>query len=91
MFRVGEFYETFNEDAITAARVLGITLKETASPEIKGCAGFPFHALDSYLRKLVKAGYRVAVCDQLKDPKKTDKNVRRGVTHFFGKERAKDI
>jgi len=71
LFRVGDFYETFGEDAIVASKVLGITLTKrnngaAASSEL---AGFPHHSLDTYLHKLVKAGHRVAVCDQLEDPK----------------------
>lgn len=84
LFRVGDFYETFGEDAITAARVLGITLTKrsngaAASIEL---AGFPHHALDTYLHKLVKAGYRVAICDQLEDPKEAKGIVKRGVTEL---------
>lgn len=82
LFRVGDFYETFGEDAVIASRVLGITLTRrnnggAASSEL---AGFPHHALDTYLHKLVKAGYRVAVCDQLEDPKTAKGIVKRGVT-----------
>ncbi len=84
LFRVGDFYETFGEDAILASKVLGITLTKrnngaAASSEL---AGFPYHALDSYLHKLVKAGYRVAVCDQLEDPKSVKGIVKRGVTEM---------
>jgi DNA mismatch repair protein MutS len=84
LFRVGDFYETFGEDAIIAARVLGITLTKrnngaAASSEL---AGFPHHALDTYLHKLVKAGYRVAICDQLEDPKNVKGIVKRGVTEM---------
>ena len=84
LFRVGDFYETFGEDAITASRILGITLTKrnngaAASSEL---AGFPYHALDSYLHKLVKAGHRVAVCDQLEDPKTVKGIVKRGVTEM---------
>jgi DNA mismatch repair protein MutS len=84
LFRVGDFYETFGQDAITASRVLGITLTKrnngaAASSEL---AGFPHHSLDSYLHKLVKAGYRVAVCDQLEDPKQAKGIVKRGVTEM---------
>src|SRR5690349_24799769 len=71
LFRVGDFYETFGSDAITASGVLGITLTKRANgaaSEVE-LAGFPHHALDTYLPKLVKAGHRVAVCDQLEDPK----------------------
>src|SRR5215831_10657951 len=84
LFRVGDFYETFGGDAIIAAQVLGITLTKrnngaAASSEL---AGFPHHALDTYLHKLVKAGYRVAVCDQLEDPKMAKGIVKRGVTEM---------
>jgi len=84
LFRVGDFYETFGEDAIIASRVLGITLTKrnngaAASSEL---AGFPHHALDTYLHKLVKAGYRVAICDQLEDPKQVKGIVKRGVTEL---------
>jgi len=84
LFRVGDFYETFGEDAITASKVLGITLTKrnngaAASSEL---AGFPYHSLDSYLHKLVKAGHRVAVCDQLEDPRSVKGIVKRGVTEL---------
>ena len=84
LFRVGDFYETFEGDAIIAAQVLGITLARrnngaNASGEL---AGFPHHALDTYLHKLVKAGYRVAICDQLEDPKLAKGIVKRGVTEL---------
>ena len=84
LFRVGDFYETFGTDAITASQVLGITLTKrnngaAASNEL---AGFPHHALDTYLHKLVKAGYRVAICDQLEDPKLAKGIVKRGVTEM---------
>lgn len=84
LFRVGDFYETFGEDAIIASKVLGITLTKrnngaAASSEL---AGFPHHALDTYLHKLVKAGYRVAICDQLEDPKTVKGIVKRGVTEM---------
>jgi DNA mismatch repair protein MutS len=84
LFRVGDFYETFGEDAILASKVLGITLTKrnngaAASSEL---AGFPYHALDNYLHKLVKAGHRVAVCDQLEDPKTVKGIVKRGVTEM---------
>ena len=71
LFRVGDFYETFGEDAIVASKVLGITLtkRNNGSASENELAGFPHHALDTYLHKLVKAGHRVAVCDQLEDPK----------------------
>jgi DNA mismatch repair protein MutS len=84
LFRVGDFYETFGSDAVIASQVLGITLTKrnngaAASSEL---AGFPYHALDTYLHKLVKAGYRVAICDQLEDPKLAKGIVKRGVTEL---------
>ncbi len=84
LFRVGDFYETFGEDAIVASRVLGIVLTKRAngSAAYIELAGFPHHSIDSYLPKLVKAGYRVAICDQLEDPKLTKKIVKRGVTEL---------
>ncbi len=84
LFRVGDFYETFGEDAIVAARVLGITLtkRNNGSASASELAGFPHHALDTYLHKLVKAGYRVAICDQLEDPKLAKGIVKRGVTEM---------
>ncbi|HVZ96041.1 MAG TPA: hypothetical protein VG847_04145, partial [Chitinophagaceae bacterium] len=85
LFRVGDFYETFGQDAITAARVLGITLtkRNNASATSMELAGFPHHALDAYLHKLVKSGYRVAICDQLEDPKAAKGIVKRGVTELI--------
>jgi DNA mismatch repair protein MutS len=84
LFRVGDFYETFGEDAIIASRVLGITLTKRNNGAVASSdlAGFPHHALDTYLHKLVKAGYRVAVCDQLEDPKTVKGIVKRGVTEL---------
>lgn len=84
LFRVGDFYETFGEDAIIASQVLGITLtkRNSASPTALELAGFPHHSLDTYLHKLVKAGYRVAICDQLEDPKQAKGIVKRGVTEL---------
>jgi DNA mismatch repair protein MutS len=84
LFRVGDFYETFNEDAVIAARVLGIVLTKRAngSASYVDLAGFPHHSLDTYLHKLVKVGYRVAVCDQLEDPKTVKGIVKRGVTEM---------
>ena len=84
LFRVGDFYETFGQDAVLTSQVLGITLTKrnganSASAEL---AGFPYHALDTYLHKLVKAGYRVAICDQLEDPKLAKGIVKRGVTEL---------
>ena len=84
LFRVGDFYETFGEDAITASKILGITLTKRhngAASEIE-LAGFPHHALDAYLPKLVRAGQRVAICDQIEDPRFTKKLVKRGVTEL---------
>ena len=81
LFRVGDFYETFSTDAITASNVLGIVLtaRNNGSSKVE-LAGFPYHSLDTYLPKLVQAGYRVAVCDQLEKPSKLKKLVKRGVT-----------
>lgn len=85
LFRVGDFYETFGQDAITASQVLGITLtkRNNASAASTELAGFPHHALDTYLHKLVKSGYRVAICDQLEDPKMVKGIVKRGVTELI--------
>src|SRR4051812_11930824 len=84
LFRVGDFYETFGQDAITASRVLGITLtkRNNGGAADNELAGFPYHALDTYLHKLVRAGYRVAICDQLEDPKSAKGIVKRGVTEL---------
>ena len=84
LFRVGDFYETFGQDAITTSAVLGITLtkRNNGNPAAAELAGFPYHALDTYLHKLVKAGYRVAICDQLEDPKMAKGIVKRGVTEL---------
>ena len=84
LFRVGDFYETFGEDAIKASSILGIVLTRRAngSAAYIELAGFPHHSLDTYLPKLVKAGYRVAICDQLEDPKLTKTIVKRGVTEL---------
>ncbi len=84
LFRVGDFYETFGQDAIIAAKVLGITLtkRNNGNPDASELAGFPHHAMETYLHKLVKAGYRVAVCDQLEDPKLAKGIVKRGVTEL---------
>lgn len=84
LFRVGDFYETFGEDAVTTSKVLGIVLTKRgagSSSEIE-LAGFPHHSLESYLPKLVRAGHRVAICDQLEDPKMTKTIVKRGVTEL---------
>ena len=85
LFRVGDFYETFHEDAIIASKVLGIILTKRgagSNSETK-LAGFPYHSLDTYLHKLVKAGHRVAICEQLENPKLTKKIVKRGVTDLI--------
>jgi DNA mismatch repair protein MutS len=84
LFRVGDFYETFGEDAIIASQVLGITLtkRNNGAASSSELAGFPHHALDTYLHKLVRAGYRVAICDQLEDPKAAKGIVKRGVTEM---------
>ena len=84
LFRCGDFYETYSEDAVTAAAILGITLTKRANGQAKHVemAGFPFHALDTYLPKLIRAGKRVAICDQLEDPKLTKKLVKRGITEL---------
>src|ERR1035437_7212759 len=84
LFRVGDFYETCGEDAIKAANILGIVLTKRANGTgtFIELAGFPYHSLDSYLPKLVRAGQRVAICDQLEDPKLTKKIVKRGVTEL---------
>ena len=84
LFRVGDFYETFGEDAIKASQILGIVLTKRANGSASHIelAGFPHHSLDTYLPKLVRAGQRVAICDQLEDPKLTKKIVRRGVTEL---------
>ena len=86
LFRCGDFYETYAEDAVVAAQILGITLtrrnngkENMPSTEM---AGFPYHALDTYLPKLVRAGKRVAICDQLEDPKLTKTLVKRGITEL---------
>ncbi|MBS7376086.1 MAG: DNA mismatch repair protein MutS, partial [Muribaculaceae bacterium] len=84
LFRVGDFYETFSEDAIQASEILGITLTRRANGVAQSVelAGFPHHALDTYLPKLVRAGKRVAICEQLEDPKLTKKLVKRGITEL---------
>ncbi|MDE7396524.1 MAG: DNA mismatch repair protein MutS, partial [Muribaculum sp.] len=84
LFRVGDFYETFSDDAIQASEILGITLTRRANGVAQHVelAGFPHHALDSYLPKLVRAGKRVAICEQLEDPKLTKKLVKRGITEL---------
>ena len=84
LFRVGDFYETFSDDAIAASEILGITLTRRANGKSQSVelAGFPHHALDTYLPKLVRAGRRVAICEQLEDPKLTKKLVKRGITEM---------
>jgi DNA mismatch repair protein MutS len=84
LFRVGDFYETFGDDAVRAAKVLGIVLtkRRNGAAAYIDLAGFPHHSLDVYLPKLVRAGFRVAICDQLEDPKLTKKIVKRGVTEL---------
>lgn len=84
LFRVGDFYETFGEDAVRASKVLGITLTKRANGSASHIelAGFPHHSIDSYLPKLVRAGYRVAICDQLEDPKLVKGIVKRGITEL---------
>ena len=84
LFRCGDFYETYCDDAVTASRILGITLTKRNNGYNKGdeMAGFPHHALDTYLPKLIRAGKRVAICDQLEDPKLTKKLVKRGITEL---------
>ena len=83
LFRVGDFYETFGEDAVEAAKVLGIVLthRNNGGSDVE-LAGFPHHSLDTYLPKLVRTGKRVAVCDQLEDPKQAKGIVKRGVTEL---------
>ena len=85
LFRVGDFYETFGEDAVIASKVLGITLtkRNNGAASSSELAGFPHHSLDTYLHKLVKAGHRVAICDQLEDPKTVKGIVKRGVTDML--------
>lgn len=84
LFRCGDFYETYSDDAVIASEILGITLTKRANGQGKTIemAGFPHHALDTYLPKLIRAGKRVAICDQLEDPKTTKKLVKRGITEL---------
>ena len=84
LFRCGDFYETYGDDALIASKVLGIVLRKrsNAAPDAIPMAGFPYHSLDVYLPRLVRSGYKVAVCDQLEDPKLTKKIVKRGVTEL---------
>ncbi len=85
LFRVGDFYETFEKDAIKSSEILGITLTKRANGAASyvELAGFPYHALESYLPKLIRAGQRVAICEQLEDPQKTKKLVKRGITELI--------
>ena len=83
LFRIGDFYETFGEDAITTSKILGIVLTARNNGDSKiELAGFPHHSLDSYLPKLVRSGQRIAICEQLEDPKLTKKIVKRGITEL---------
>ena len=85
LFRCGDFYETYSEDAVVASDILGITLTKRSNSgqgKVVEMAGFPHHALDTYLPKLIRAGKRVAICDQLEDPKLTKKLVKRGITEL---------
>src|SRR4249920_1230214 len=84
LFRVGDFYETFGEDAIKASKILDITLTKRGNGSVSetALAGFPHHSLDTYLPKLVRAGHRVAICDQLEDPRTAKGIVKRGVTEM---------
>ena len=84
LFRCGDFYETYEKDAVTASQVLGITLTRRNNKGLSATemAGFPHHALDTYLPRLIRAGFRVAICDQLEDPKQTRKLVKRGITEL---------
>ena len=86
LFRCGDFYETYCEDAVVASEILGITLTKRSNGGRNGepveMAGFPYHALDTYLPKLIRAGRRVAICDQLEDPKLTKTLVKRGITEL---------
>ena len=82
LFRCGDFYETYGDDALTASKILGIVLtrRSNSAPDSVPMAGFPYHSIDTYLPRLVRAGYKVAVCDQLEDPKLTKDIVKRGIT-----------
>ncbi|NOX55240.1 MAG: DNA mismatch repair protein MutS, partial [Planctomycetes bacterium] len=84
LFRMGDFYELFYEDAEVAAKVLGLTLtsRDKGSPNPIPMAGFPYHALESYLQKLIRAGYRAAICEQVEDPKKAKGLVKREVVQI---------
>ena len=87
LFRCGDFYETYADDAVEASKILGITLTRRSNGKNQSAAacemaGFPYHALDTYLPKLIRAGKRVAICDQLEDPKLTKTLVKRGITEL---------
>jgi DNA mismatch repair protein MutS len=84
LFRVGDFYETFGEDAVKTSKILGIILTKKGAGSLSEIelAGFPYHSIDNYLPKLIKAGCRVAICEQLEDPKMTKTIVKRGVTEL---------
>ena len=79
LFRCGDFYQTYEADAEAAAKILGITFTVRALDNVK-MASFPYHALDSYLPRLIRAGRRIAICDQLEDPRLTKKLVKRGIS-----------
>lgn len=81
LFRCGDFYETYENDAKTCSDLLGITLTKNTKTNVR-MAGFPYHALDTYLPKLIRAGKRVAICDQLEDPKLTKKKEKRSITEL---------
>ena len=89
LFRCGDFYETYSKDAQIAAEILGITLTKRSNKNVDSTemAGFPHHALDTYLPKLVRAGLRVAICDQLEDPKTAKGIVKRGITELVTPEK----
>ena len=85
LYRVGDFYELYSDDAVTASKVLGLVLTKKSNGD-KGpvaMAGFPHHAIDNYIPKLIRSGFKVAVCDQLEDPKFAKKLVKRGVTEIL--------
>jgi len=83
LFRVGDFYEAFGEDAKVVSQHLGIILTQAGNGELKENTSFPFHALDCHLPKLVKAGHRVAICEQLEKPKTAKGIIKRGVTNYL--------
>ena len=88
LFRVGDFYETYCEDAVAVSEILGITLTRQANGNNASIelAGFPHHALDTYLPKLIRHGMRVAICDQLEDPKTAQKFAKRGITEIVSSD-----